>query len=177
MNLLTSGVMSSMLGASSQMQLARVPTAIYTREAAKLKPDQEVLERSSGYASKTMATAMEETQKTGAALEKAQAEAAAQEKAENTAKLEQSTNEKADTSVPDKGAIVKQPDDTIEISEEGKTAISGNAENKIPKPAPTDAAAPPIEVNTTVIEPKVYSSKGTVTVLLVKPEHQFSVKA
>lgn len=177
MSLLTSGVMSGMLGAASQLQLSRVPTAIYSREAARLSPNQEALERSGGYASKTMAAAMEETEKTGAALENAQAEAAAQEKAENTARLEQSANKKPDTFKPETGATVKQPNDTTEISEEGKVAASGGAGSKPTEAVPADAAGTPAEVNAAAIEPKVYSSNGAVTVMLVKPERQFSAKA
>lgn len=77
MNLISSGVMNGLMGASLQIKLARVKMATYSNESAKQNPNLSVLERTSGYASDTMSIAMEETEKVSAELGKAKAEATA----------------------------------------------------------------------------------------------------
>lgn len=177
MNLITSGVMNGLMGASSLIQLTKVPMAVYSLEAAKQNPNQAVLERSSGYAGDTMTEAMEETKKAGDELQKAKIEAAAQEKAENAAKLEQAGKEKPSKVDESNDTTVKQPVDTIVISEEGKLAISNETANKVPQTEVTDAPANTENVQAAAIEPKVYSSSGKVAAIVVNVQHKISVRA
>lgn len=169
MNLLTPGVMSGLIGASSLIQSTNASMALYSREAAKRNPDLDMMGRALGNVGNAQAAARRESDRAGAELEAAQAKAKAKEKAEQEAKLRKEQAEKLRAQQEYARAPI---DDKVEISEEGQfvlrsSATAGQAAGIVS--APVDVAVD------AAYEPKLYTSAGTVQTVAVDVPPAISV--
>jgi len=172
MNLLTPGVMSGLIGASSLLQSTNATMALYSKEAAKLNPDQGVMGRALGYVGSVQASARIESEKAGEELEEAQAEAKEKEKAEKEAKLRKESEEKLQA----RQEYAKTPIDvdTVEISEEGQTVLRSHASSGMGEPS----GSVPVEARSgDSYDPKTYTSTGAVqsAVVIAPPAISVSV--
>ncbi|MFC4599633.1 hypothetical protein [Cohnella hongkongensis] len=150
MNLLTPGVMAGLIGASSHVQSTQASMAIYSQEAAKRKPNMEMMGRAIGYVGNALAAAKSEIDKAAEELEAAREKAEAEAEAEE-AKLREEAAEK----LRDQQEHASAPVDgvTVEISEEGQLVFKNSHTS--------GAAAAPTEGKAAIAhEPKIYSSSG-----------------
>lgn len=172
MNLLTPGVMSGLIGASSLIQASNASMAIYSKEAAKLNPDMEMMGRALGYVNSAMASARIESSKAGEELEAAQAKEKAKEKAEQEAKLQKELADKARA----QQEYARKPVDVekVEISEEGQYVLRSSAAASAQQAYGMDSA--PIDVKAgAALEPQIYTSAGTAQAVAVEVPATISV--
>lgn len=173
MNLLTSGVMSGLVGAHNNVKLAEVPMGIYTAESKKRNPDEAKIKRALGYATDSMKSAMEEAEKAKKELGKAIVAAREQEKAEAEAKIKKGQKDKEAKAENDTKGSTGKTDATKNVSGDktkgtsdvaGKTASTQDAKSVEVNSQTTDV---PSQV--TVPDPvtKVYTSTGGAGVMEV----------
>jgi len=177
MDLLTSGVMSGIIGAESQMKIANVSMAVYSKEASKRNPDQDKLNRALGYTNDSIKAAMKESKKAGKELEKAQIAAKEQEKVERAAQLEKAIKEKVnDTKDESKVNKSNKDGDTIEITDAGKVALSNENDVKTEQTKNAEVDVTTADNQASEVIPKTYSNSGKATVIVASIEHKISVK-
>ena len=171
MNLMTSGVVSGLVGAATKMKLSDVSMGIYQVESKKLHPDTGKMQRALGYACDSMKDAKNEKDKTGTELEKAQIEAHEEEKAQNAADVQNAGNTNTDKKVVN----VSKDGDTAEISEAGKAAAASDV--KTEDHSKVKASPNEKHSDTKESEPEVYLPSGKAKAVKVHMAHKVSVTA
>lgn len=164
MNLLTSGVMQSLVGASTSLKSADVSMSVY--QQAKNKGDSTTMERALGYTCDSMNDAAKAKTQAQQALEESQAEAKDQAKAEQKTELQQAAD-KTHLKTPSQSANNKKASsaDTVEISKEGKASLDSQTSD-IPNAASSDIPAP---VVTQEAGTKVYTPEGKIRHTSIEP--------
>jgi len=159
MNLLTAGVMTGLIRASSLVESTNATMALYSKEAAKRNPDLDLMGRALGYVGSVQASAKKESDKAGEELEAAQAKAKAEEKAEKEAKLRKESEEKL--KAQQEYARTPIDLDTVEISEEGQYVLRSNTSSGMGDPAGMSSAPADLRSEASS-DPKTYTSTGVV---------------